>query len=69
MPAQPEHDTDVRPAVSGADGTTADSDGEVSADATTAPVAAAAGADVAVMGSAVFNAPDPRALVAQVQAL
>ena len=37
--------------------------------AATAPVAAAAGADVAVMGSAVFNAPDPRALVAQVQAL
>ena len=29
----------------------------------------AAGADVAVMGSAVFNDPDPRALVAQVQAL
>ena len=37
--------------------------------AATAPVAAAAGADVAVMGSAVFNAPDPRSLVAQVQAL
>ena len=37
--------------------------------AATAPVAAAAGADVAVMGSAVFNAPDPRTLVAQVQAL
>ena len=37
--------------------------------AATAPIAAAAGADVAVMGSAVFNAPDPRALVAQVQAL
>ena len=37
--------------------------------AATAPVAAAAGADVAVMGSAVFNDPDPRALVAQVQAL
>ena len=37
--------------------------------AATAPVAAAAGADVAVMGSALFNAPDPRALVAQVQAL
>ena len=37
--------------------------------AATAPVAAAAGADVAVMGSAVFTAPDPRALVAQVQAL
>ena len=37
--------------------------------AATAPVAAAAGADVAVMGSAVFNDPDPRGLVAQVQAL
>ena len=37
--------------------------------AATATVAAAAGADVAVMGSAVFNAPDPRALVAGVQAL
>ena len=37
--------------------------------AATAPIAAAAGADVAVMGSAVFNSPDPRALVAQVQAL
>ena len=37
--------------------------------AATAPIAAAAGADVAVMGSAVFTAPDPRALVAQVQAL
>ena len=37
--------------------------------AATAPVAAAAGADIAVMGSAVFTAPDPRALVAQVQAL
>ena len=37
--------------------------------AATAPIAAAAGADVAVMGSAVFNAPDPRGLVAQVQAL
>ena len=37
--------------------------------AATAPIAAAAGADVAVMGSAVFNAPDPRALVAGVQAL
>ena len=37
--------------------------------AATAPIAAAAGADVAVMGSAVFNAPDPRQLVAQVQAL
>ena len=37
--------------------------------AATAPVAAAAGADVAVMGSAVFNAPDPRSLVAEVQAL
>lgn len=37
--------------------------------AATAPIAAAAGADVAVMGSAVFNAPDPRELVSQVQAL
>jgi ribulose-phosphate 3-epimerase len=37
--------------------------------AATAPIAAAAGADVAVMGSAVFNAPDPRSLVAQVQSL
>ena len=37
--------------------------------AATAPIAAAAGADVAVMGSAVFNAPDPRSLVAAVQAL
>ena len=37
--------------------------------AATAPIAAAAGADVAVMGSAVFNAPDPRRLVAEVQAL
>ena len=37
--------------------------------AATAPVAAAAGADVAVMGSAVFNDPNPRQLVAQVQAL
>jgi ribulose-phosphate 3-epimerase len=37
--------------------------------AATAPIAATAGADIAVMGSAVFNAPDPRALVAQVQAL
>ena len=37
--------------------------------AATAPIAAAAGADVAVMGSAVFNAADPRALVAAVQAL
>ena len=37
--------------------------------AATAPIAAAAGADVAVMGSAVFNDPDPRALVVQVQAL
>lgn len=37
--------------------------------AATAPIAAAAGADVAVMGSAVFTAPDPRQLVAEVQAL
>ena len=37
--------------------------------AATAPIAAAAGADVAVMGSAVFNAPNPRELVAEVQAL
>ena len=42
-------------------------DGGISA--ATAPVAAAAGADVAVMGSAVFNDPDPQALVAQVQGL
>ena len=37
--------------------------------AATAPIAAAAGADVAVMGSAVFNDANPRGLVAQVQAL
>ena len=37
--------------------------------AATAPIAAAAGADVAVMGSAVFNAPNPGELVSQVQAL
>lgn len=37
--------------------------------AATAPIAAAAGADVAVMGSAVFNASNPRELVSQVQAL
>jgi ribulose-phosphate 3-epimerase len=37
--------------------------------ATTAATAAAAGADIAVMGSALFNAADPRALVAGVQAL
>ena len=37
--------------------------------AATAPIAAAAGANVAVMGSAVFNTSDPRALVAAVQAL
>lgn len=35
----------------------------------TAPVAAAAGADVAVIGSALFNATDPQILVQQVQAL
>lgn len=35
----------------------------------TAPIAAAAGADIAVMGSALFNAENPGALVAQVQAL
>ncbi len=35
----------------------------------TAPIAAAAGADVAVIGSALFNAADPQALVRQVQAL
>ena len=45
MPAQPEHDTDVRPAVSGADGTTADSGGEVAADAAPAPVAVAPARD------------------------
>ena len=37
--------------------------------AATAPIAAVAGADVAVMGSAVFNDPNPRQLVAEVQAL
>ena len=37
--------------------------------ATTAVTAAAAGADNAVMGSALFNAADPQALVAAVQAL
>ena len=42
-------------------------DGGINAD--TAVVAAAAGADNAVMGSALFNATDPAALVAAVQAL
>ena len=42
-------------------------DGGINAD--TAVVAAAAGADNAVMGSALFNAADPAALVAAVQAL
>ena len=37
--------------------------------ATTAPVAAAAGADIAVIGSALFNATDPASLVRSVQAL
>ena len=37
--------------------------------ATTAVTAARAGADIAVMGSALFNAADPRQLVAEVQAL
>ena len=36
---------------------------------TTAPAAAAAGADIAVIGSALFNAPDPAALVKQVHSL
>ncbi len=35
----------------------------------TAPVAAAAGADIAVIGSALFNAENPSALVAEVHAL
>ena len=37
--------------------------------ATTAVTAVQAGADIAVMGSALFNAADPRQLVAEVQAL
>ena len=37
--------------------------------AATAEQVAQAGADIAVMGSALFNAEDPRSLVAQVQAL
>ncbi len=36
---------------------------------TTAPTAAQAGADIAVVGSALFNAPDPAALVKEIQAL
>lgn len=36
---------------------------------TTAPAAAAAGADIAVIGSALFKAPDPAALVKQVHSL
>lgn len=35
----------------------------------TAPTAAQAGADIAVVGSALFNAPDPAALVKEIQAL
>lgn len=35
----------------------------------TAPLAAGAGADVAVVGSALLNAADPKALVTQIQAL
>lgn len=35
----------------------------------TAPVAASAGADIAVVGSALFNAPDPAALVQEIHAL
>ncbi len=42
-------------------------DGGINAD--TAAQVAAAGADVAVIGSALFNAPDPAALVQRVQAL
>ena len=37
--------------------------------AETAPIAAKAGADIAVVGSALFNAEDPKALVAAIQAL
>lgn len=37
--------------------------------ATTAPIAAAAGADVAVVGSAFFNAADPKALADAIHAL
>lgn len=42
-------------------------DGGISAD--TAPVAAAAGADIAVVGSALFNAPDAAALVKEIHTL
>ncbi len=42
-------------------------DGGINAD--TAPLVADAGADIAVMGSALFKATDPAALVAQVQSL
>ena len=42
-------------------------DGGINAE--TAPVAAAAGADIAVVGSALFNAADPKALVAAIQKL
>ena len=42
-------------------------DGGINAE--TAPIAAAAGADIAVVGSALFNAEDPKALVAAIQAL
>ena len=37
--------------------------------AATAPIAAAAGADIAVVGSALFKAPDPAVLVAQIHRL
>ena len=42
-------------------------DGGVSAK--TAPIAAAAGADIAVVGSALFNSPDPAALVDEIHTL
>ena len=42
-------------------------DGGINAE--TAPIAAAAGADIAVVGSALFHAEDPKALVAAIQAL
>lgn len=42
-------------------------DGGINAE--TAPIAAKAGADIAVVGSALFNAEDPKALVAAIQAL
>jgi ribulose-phosphate 3-epimerase len=42
-------------------------DGGVNED--TAPVCAAAGADIVVAGSAFFNAPDPKAFTQRLQAL